>query len=269
MNANESALRRGLRRGLRLARLMLHVLVGMVLAHTLLPLLRARRPPAGAAVVRWWTARLLAILNVGVVIEGARLMQPTLFVANHISWLDIPLLRAAIDATFVSKQEVRAWPAIGRLAHQAGTVFFDRGERNAAVAAADRMTWTLARGESMLIFPEATTTRGDEVRRFHARLFQAAVRTSAPVQAVAIAYSDGVKRHDQVPFVDDENFLSHLWRLAVSPRIEARLRFCAPLTAQHGERRMLADAACAQIRQALGLLSTNELIEPNGATATT
>jgi 1-acyl-sn-glycerol-3-phosphate acyltransferase len=269
MNSNESALRCSLRRGARLARMVLHVLVGMALAHTVLPLLRTRRRPAGAAVVRWWTARLLAILNVEVVIEGARLMQPTLFVANHISWLDIPLLRAAIDATFVSKEEVRAWPAIGRLAHQAGTVFFERGERHAAAAAADRMTWTLARGESMLIFPEATTTRGDEVRRFHARLFQAAVRTGAPVQAVAIAYSDGVNRHEGVPFVDDENFLRHLWRLAVSPRIEARLRFCAPLAAQHGERRLLADATCAQVRQALGLLPTNELIERRGATATT
>lgn len=258
MSSDESVLHRGVRRGVRIARLTLHVLVGMVLAHTLLPLLRARRQPAGAAVVRWWTARLLAILSVRVVIEGARLMQPTLFVANHISWLDIPLLRAAIDATFVSKEQVRAWPAIGRLAHQAGTVFFERGERNAAAAAADRMTWTLARGESMLIFPEGTTTRGNEVRRFHARLFQAAVRTGAPVQAVAISYSDGVNRHDDVPFVDDENFLSHLWRLAVSPRIEATLRFCAPLAAQHGERRVLADTACAQVRQTLGLLPAGE-----------
>jgi 1-acyl-sn-glycerol-3-phosphate acyltransferase len=269
MSSSESVLCRGVRRGVRLTRLALHVLVGMVLAHTLLPLLRARRQPADAAIVRWWTTRLLAILNVEVVVEGTRLMQPTLFVANHISWLDIPLLRAAIDATFVSKEEVRTWPAIGRLAHQAGTVFFERGERNAAAAAADRMTWTLARGESMLIFPEGTTTRGNEVRRFHARLFQAAVRTGAPVQAVAIVYSDGVHRHDGVPFVDDENFLSHLWRLAVSPRIEATLRFCAPLAAQHGERRLLADTACAQVRQALGLLSDAEQIEQSGATATT
>lgn len=240
--------RRRARRVFRLVRLAHHVLVGLAISYTFLPWLRDRRNPRAAhATVRWWTRRLVRILAVEVVVEGRARGGPTLYVANHVSWLDIPLLRSIVDTHFVSKEEVRRWPAIGILAGRSGTLFFERGNGQSAARVAERMTWRLARGESMLIFPEGTTSTGHRVSRFHPRLYAPAVHTGVWVQAVALTYHDENGRHPDVPFIDDQDFLPHLWKLSACSRIVARLKFCEPLLARGGERRKLAEANYAQV----------------------
>lgn len=261
MTRHDPRWRREARRWLRLARLTLHVATGLVLAHTALPWLRARHTPRGAnRLVRWWTRRLVRILGIEIVVEGQARRDTTLFVANHISWLDIPVLRATVDTCFVSKAEVQRWPAVGALAERAGTLFIERGRSDAAVAVSERMTWTLARGESMLIFPEGTTSRGESLRFFHPRLYAPAVHTGTPVQAVALTYTDGRARHPHVPFVDDVNFLPHLWALAASPRVVARLHFCEPVPAKDRPRRRLADTNRAQVLSAIGLTAPTDAV---------
>ncbi len=253
MSSPDARWRREARRAVRLARLALHVLTGLVLAHTLLPGLRWRhRPRGGDGLVRWWSHRLVRILGVEIVIEGRAPPPPVLFVSNHLSWLDIPVLRAAFDTTFVSKAEVRRWPAVGRLAHRAGTLFLERGRPEATARIAERMTWMLARGQSVLIFPEGTTSLGTSLRRFHGRLYSPAIHTGVSVQALALAYSDGAGPHAAVPFVDDQEFLPHLWALVASPRVVATVRCCQPVTAARRERRQLADATRLMVQNALG-----------------
>jgi 1-acyl-sn-glycerol-3-phosphate acyltransferase len=250
------------RRAWRLLRLMAHVVAGVLIAHTVFVLLVvARLDHDGrrrAAIVRWWMRRLLAILNVRVQLEGPIQAGPTLYCANHVSWLDIPCLRAIVDAAFVSKEEVRRWPVIGRLAAAAGTIFLRRGERDASAHTADHMTWSLAAHRPVIIFPEGTTTDGREVRRFHARLYQAAVRTDGHVQAVAIRYvhPDNIdETHPRVPFVGDDALGRHLWTLLAEDAIAVRIHFCEPVRAAGRERRALADGTRGLILASLGLAS--------------
>jgi 1-acyl-sn-glycerol-3-phosphate acyltransferase len=92
---------------------------------------------------------------------------------------------------FVSKQEVRDWPLIGGLSARTGTLFIRRGSEGAAAMVADEITWRLRHGDAMLVFPEGTSTAGATVRRFHPRLFRAAVMGQCPVQAIALRYPDG------------------------------------------------------------------------------
>jgi 1-acyl-sn-glycerol-3-phosphate acyltransferase len=242
------------RRVLRFARLLAHVLTGAVLAHTLLPLLmRLEHDPRRApALVRWWNRRLARILNLQLILEGEISRRPTLFVANHVSWLDIPCLRAVLDVAFVSKEEVRRWPVVGGMATRAGTIFFARGNSDATALTADRMTWTLTQRRHLLIFPEGTTSDGRGLRHFHARLYQAAVRTRACVQAVALSYphADGV--HPAAPFIDDDNLARHLWTLLAEDHLTVKIAFCPPLPATGQERRALANRTRAQIETALG-----------------
>jgi 1-acyl-sn-glycerol-3-phosphate acyltransferase len=178
--------RRELRRAMRLTRLLAHTLFGAVIAVTALgPLVRRRRHDA---VVRWWVRGILRILNVRLEVDGDISTETTLFAANHVSWLDIPCLRAVLDAEFVAKQEVARWPVIGRMARRAGTLFLHRGERDASFAAANAMGRALGAGRSVVIFPEGTTGDGRRLGHFHARLYQAAIRARRPVQAVAVTY---------------------------------------------------------------------------------
>jgi len=260
-------IRRETRRQLRLVRLLWHVVAGAALAHSLLPLLRMRREPSAAnALVCWWVRRILAILAVNVRAVGKPHPGATLLVANHISWLDIPVVRAIVDVAFVSKEEVRRWPLIGAMAARAGTLFLARGNSDASSVVADQMTWSLTQHRAILVFPEGTTTRGNEVRNFHARLYQAAIRTRTCVQAVAVTYPHAGSTHPVVPFVDDDTLTRHIWVLLGEERLEAELHFCEPVNARGLDRRTLAEITREQIAQALGTLPAADAINPCGAT---
>jgi 1-acyl-sn-glycerol-3-phosphate acyltransferase len=246
------------RRLWRLARLVAHVLVGTAIAHgvfgvwTLTGVDRDQR--RRHALVRWWNHGVLRVLNVHLRLEGQIASGAVLYTANHISWLDIPCLRAVVDAAFVAKDEVRRWPVIGRLSERAGTIFLRRGGHSAANDTAEHMTWSLARRRPVIVFPEGTTSEGHTVRYFYGRLYQSAVRTQGVVQAVAIAYPHAGGAHPRVPFVGDDDLVRHLWHLLYEDRIDARLVFCAPLPAAGGERRALAARSRVQILETLGLM---------------
>lgn len=198
--------------------------------------LTARAPHAPPAVhaqrVQNWLAQVLIILNIQTVIEGDR---PTpcgqLWLANHVSWLDIPLLGGLLPHTvFLSKAEIRHWPLIGRLATHAGTLFMTRGagSRGAHIA----LTEGLKRHQQVVIFPEGTTTVGLEVKRFHARLIQPALDAPAPVQPVALRYLTADGELDRsAAYIDDDSLLISLWRILRAKKMHVRVRFleCIPV----------------------------------------
>ncbi len=174
-----------LRRVQRLTRLVWHLFLGTLVAH-LLP--GAAHKKAGQfflsnkharTAVRWWNRKLCRIVNLRIYIDGQINLQPTLFVANHISWLDIAALASVLDARFVAKQEVGDWPVIGAMATRNHTLFIKRGDADTTSSVADQMTWSLLQKNSHIVFPEGTSSNGATVQHFHARLFQSAIRARA------------------------------------------------------------------------------------------
>lgn len=220
-------------------------------------LLRRRDHPRLRAVVRWWHGRACRALAVSVRVAGGEPASAVLLAANHVSWLDIPVLGSLAPTGFVSKAEVAGWPFLGWLAAVGGTHFIPRGGHQAgAIAGAIRRR--LAAGECVAIFPEGTTTDGTRLRPFFPRLFAAAVEAAAPVQPVALAYPFAGGVHPTVAFIDDETFPAHLWRVLGGPAIEAEVRFCPPLPARTTDRRSLAREAREAIAAELGLASAPE-----------
>jgi 1-acyl-sn-glycerol-3-phosphate acyltransferase len=250
-----SRLRREARRLARASRLLAHLIAGVLTAYPVFSLfaltgidLHGRRR---AALVRVWMSALLRVLNVNLYVRGNIQTGAVLFCANHVSWLDIPCLRAVVDAAFVAKSEVRRWPLVGGLAARAGTLFLKRGNHDATRQVANQMTWLLAANRPVIVFPEGTSTDGSTVLRFHARLYQAASRIDGYVQAVAIRYPHESGINPAIPFVGDDDLAGHLWQLLGEESIEAELHFCAALATEGRERRALADATRGQILEAL------------------
>lgn len=241
------------RRSARAIAVALHLLIGLFIVHgpfrwwQRLPREHADRKRN--AVVRWWARRLCRLLRLQPRVRGAPAAGPVLYVANHVSWLDISCLLASIDATFVAKSEVAGWPLVGDLAAQVGTIFFPRGDGQAQ-AAAERMMWHLAQRRSVAFFPEGTTSDGTGVRHFHSRLFQAATRTGTAVQPIAVRYTDGTGISRVAPFIGDDDLLRHIWRLLGEKRIDVHLHFCAPCL-PGSDRRALARQARARVCAAL------------------
>ncbi len=137
---------------------------------------RARR-----AAARGWARSLARILGMRVRVEGAAPAAPCLLVANHLSYVDVVALWCATEGSFVAKSEVASWPLVGALGRIAQTLFIDRSSRRDVVRVIGEMERTLARGESVILFGEGTSTRGDRVLPFKSSLFEAALRSGRPV----------------------------------------------------------------------------------------
>ena len=231
----------------------LHLIDGALLCLFWLAPLRVLRPHvlsrARSRLARWWMRGLLNAIGVRVYCKGQVHPAPVLLVANHISWLDIPCLLACTEGLFVAKHDVARWPLIGILASQIGTLFLERGQ--GAGNTVQRMTSALAHGEKVVLFPEGTSTDGRDVRPFYARLYQAATDSGVRVQATAIYYPCSAGAHPRVPFVGDDNFVSHLWHLLGEKRIDAQIEFCAPIVALDCQRSDLAVRTRNQIIAAL------------------
>ncbi|RMF12956.1 MAG: 1-acyl-sn-glycerol-3-phosphate acyltransferase [Gammaproteobacteria bacterium] len=202
---------------------------------------------------RSWLKGLLRVLDVRVHALG-RLpeVESALIVANHISWLDIPVLGASRPLHFLSKIEVRQWPVIGWLAARAGTLFIRRGGGQVQ-AIRQAIQRQLSRGRTVVIFPEGTTTRGDDVRRFHPRLFQAAVDAGQPVIPVTLHYRREGVIDSLAPFVGEDDFFTHLMRLLLAPATDVYVSWGEPLRSDSAAG--LADQAHAFCRSTLQQLN--------------
>ena len=235
----------------RLLRLALHLLAGVATVATVYPLIDVRRR---LALKQRWSRQLLAILGVRLDAQMVGTVAGSLFVANHISWLDIFALNAAHPLAFIAKAEVRQWPVIGWLAAKADTVFLLRGSRGHAKIVNAEIDALLAAGNDVALFPEGTTSDGTQLLGFHAALLQAAISAARPLQPVAISYHEIDGRRSLAPaYVGETTLLECLGAILKRRQLIVRVRPTPALSTAGGKRRELAEAARAAIAWRLEL----------------
>jgi 1-acyl-sn-glycerol-3-phosphate acyltransferase len=153
--------------------------------------------PAGPGAVRRvamiWFRGVARLTNLRVTVNGSPAQAPgTLYICNHVSYLDIPVLAMLQDAAFVAKDDVAGWPLFGLCAKIYRTVFIRRDPRE-ALNQRKEMAARLAAGDSLMLFPEGTSSDGKRVLPFKSALFAVAEGSSDTeqpfVQPVSIAYT--------------------------------------------------------------------------------
>ncbi len=200
---------------------------------------------------RRWLKRLMRIMGIRFVIHGEPVEGGQMIVCNHVSWIDIPLVGAALTSRFVAKSDIQHWPIIGFIARAIGTFFIRRGI-GGSKPMLEKLKPHLAAGGSVVIFPEGTTTNGHHVMPFHPRLFQAALDCQALVQPVALRYGLTRKGEDIAPFIGDDTLFAHVVRMMRSPGLVAELIYCPPLLPEHySDRTAMAADAEEAIRRAV------------------
>jgi len=236
--------------------LLLHALIAVPLALAVFnPLARrvhVRGERLDYVMTRWWSGRIVRIFGFRISRIGAPLPGAVMFVANHVSWLDIELMHSQRIMSFVAKAEIARWPLIGWLATRAGTIYHQRGSAHSLGAVMERVVARLREGMAVGIFPEGGTGPGDRVKTFHARIFQVAADANVPVQPVALCYGDGGRMDLRVPFGAKESFLANFLRLLGSPSLAATVHFLEPVPLSDDGRRQTAETARARIAHALG-----------------
>ncbi len=109
----------------------------------------------------------IKVSKVGEPLEG----PPTLFVCNHVSWIDIIVLGHIIKGCFIAKKEMIDWPILGYLSSLQRTIFIDRGRRSDVVEQRKEMQDRMHNGDNLILFPEGTTSDGGRVLPFKSSLF--------------------------------------------------------------------------------------------------
>lgn len=235
---------------LRLARVFLHVLLGMAICATVFPWIAQDRRNGH---IRRWSTRLLAMCNVTVEQRTqAPMLERAMVVANHVSWLDIFVVHSLHPSHFVAKAEIRSWPLAGWLAEKAGTVFISRGNRRDLRHIFKGLVDTLARGERVAFFPEGTTSSQGNLLPFHANLFEAAIDARVPVQPVALSYVDPQGAlHSSVDFIGEMTFAESIIAILEGPPVLASLMVLPAIETTGAHRRELAEVAHQAVAAAL------------------
>lgn len=202
-----------------------------------------------------WPRRFLGLVaraaGMRVRVVGIPLERNVLFLANHLSWLDILVLAGASGTAFVSKAEVAQVPVVGWLAGLNNTVFVARSERSAVRGQADSLRSALAAGRPVALFPEGTTDGGPDILPFRASLLAALFPPLPGVRVQPVALDYGAAAHD-LAWVGEEPGLDNV-RKVLSRRgtADVVLHFLAPVDPADGDRKALARAARDEIVQAL------------------
>lgn len=221
------------------------------------------------ALTRWFYQWLNEIMGVRVNVIGQPVKnEPCLLIANHSSWQDILLLGSTSQLSFVAKHEVSTWPVIATLAKMARTVFVDRTKRQAAGDTKNEMQRRLEAGETLVLFPEGTTSDGTEVLPFKTSLFGASQLEvdgkHIKVQAVTIAYQRvwgmPIGRHTRSSFSwpGDVELGPHLWSNLKSGPLDVTICFHSPTDIDEaGGRKVLAKQCQEQVQEQLAQLLAN------------
>lgn len=175
-----------------------------------------------------------------------------LIVANHVSYADIVALSAVTGCAFVSKKEVARWPLFGLYAKCGATIFVDREKRSAVADVAAEMRERLDAGVPLTLFPEGTSTGGDDVLPFRSSLFEPVVELGCPVTACALRYTldDGGSVADEVAYWRDMTLAPHLLNLLGKNGVTLDIHF-GPSSKRTGDRKTLARDLHAEVRALL------------------
>jgi len=234
----------------RIARVGLHLCHGMAVMALRFPSLDAAGRQAR---IGWWSAGLLRVMGVGLRVRGTPRPGASLLLANHVSWLDIAALHAAVPhARFVSKADVLQWPLLGWLVRGAGTLFIERERKRDALRVVHSVAEALSAGQTVAVFPEGTTGEGPEPLPFHANLLQAAIATATPIQPAVLRFADARHRFSPaVVYVGDTTLLQSLWRVATARGLVVHVDLLLPQASAHADRRALAETMRKLVAQAL------------------
>ena len=187
----------------------------------------------------------------------------TLVVANHVSWLDIPVIGSLRPLSFIAKSEVETWPGVGTLARLQRSVFIDRQRRRATAEASRAVAHRLVKGEAIVLFAEGTTGDGNRILPFRSSLVGAAEAAvtdpgsdPVPLQPLAISYvrRNGLpvtrRERPEICWYGDMVLVPHLARVIAVGALDVTVIWGDPVPYNGNRKQVTADAEEA-VRRAI------------------
>lgn len=197
------------------------------------------RGPASYIIPWLWQSGVRRIFGIRVTVEGkpARDRQ-TLYISNHLSYLDIPVVGSFVFGAFIARGDLSRWPVFGYMSKMQQTVFISRNPKDAA-AAKNMLDDLIQRGTNLIIFAEGTSTDGSAVLPFKSSLFGLALDNASgkPLQVqpvtISLLEADGKSAtssavRDLYAWHGDMTLPPHIWQAALSKGAHIHVRFHPP-----------------------------------------
>jgi len=226
-----------------------------------------RVSPSGARrFPNWYHRQVCRLMGARLNIEGEVAKDTAvLLIANHSSWLDIPVLSAVAPLSFVAKKEVGSWPFVSSLAKLQRTVFVDRQKRASVGETTSEIVARLDDGDTIVLFAEGTSSDGNRVLPFKTSLFAAAKPTPgagastrtprAVAQTISVVYSKlhgiPLSRAERplVGWYGDMELGGHAWALLKAGPLDISIRIGAPVPLENFvDRKELAKLSEQEVR---------------------
>jgi lyso-ornithine lipid O-acyltransferase len=226
--------------------------------------------PGRAKVVfaRFYWAIFTRLLGFEVRIVGYRASgdRPVMFISNHSSWVDVPVLGGVLDGCFVAKDEIARWPLVSTIAKLGRTVFVTR-QRGTTRRERDVMHRRLAAGDNLILFPEGTSSDGSRVLPFRTSFFAVTAAGSgvAPlIQPVSVVYDrlgglpTGRASRPVFAWYGDMDIATHFWRLGQQKGLRATVVLHGVLDpARYPNRKALSQAVWHTVAAGAATLRQN------------
>jgi 1-acyl-sn-glycerol-3-phosphate acyltransferase len=175
-----------------------------------------------------WARDIVSHFKINIQIRGKPNCQnePCLFVGNHISYLDIPILiYGCPELSFVSKKEVKSWPVIGYAAVKMNTIFIERNKPSSRASAKNEIANSLLTNKQKLVIFPSGTTAIRPTSHWRKGAFEIAENNNIKVQPFRIRY----KPLRAAAYIDADNFLVHMYQLFILKKIDVTLEFHEPV----------------------------------------
>lgn len=175
---------------------------------------------------RWWVLAFVRMLGFKIKVEGEPKKEGHLATINHISWIDPILLSSTKIRSYLVKAEVQDWPIIGTLVKMVGCLFIKRG-KGQVYERIDQISDIINNGNSVGVFPEATTSDGSHVIPFTPLLYQVVTKKGCPLQVAGIFYPNpnGKGVNPSVPFIGEQSFVENLISITKNKRTEVIIKY--------------------------------------------
>lgn len=177
-----------------------------------------------------------------------------LLVSNHMGFMDILLMFSICPMLFVTSNEMRETPFLGLLTEMAGCMYVERRSRTKILEEMKSMVEALRDGFRIVLYPEATSTNGEQVLPFKRTLMMAASQAGVPIQPAVINFREvngdefNLKWRDHLCWYGDISFATSLWKALTLKSLKAEIEFLEQIqTTPEDDRGLIADKAHAMI----------------------
>jgi 1-acyl-sn-glycerol-3-phosphate acyltransferase len=177
---------------------------------------------------RLWANFFVRLANTEIEVIGTPPKSPFLLVSNHLSYFDIAVFRSLMECIFVAKADIAAWPGAGKIIADMGTIFINRENRRDIPRAGQEILNALERGESVVIFPEGTSSQGETVLPFKSSFMEFAATGDLPVYYASISYrtpADETPASLSVCWWGEMDFVGHILEFFQLSKVEAIVTF--------------------------------------------